>query len=180
MQAGGRSTASAIPLQPRNEIVNADGVRAIGEKTLISIALILRTRQPDPELDLSLIHDLLEVRGMTGHKPLAECVLQAPRVRAEPMKQAVVQDTGCSAKRLAVVRKYELGDAHRRPRMSKQPFPTEHTREGERMEAVGRQPTTTQIVQATAQLQLGIEAANGKTEIGLFSQGVARVERRMS
>lgn len=95
--------------------MNADGVRAIGEKALTGVALILRTRQPDPELDLSLIHDLLEVRGMTGHKPMAECVLQALRVRAEPIKQAVVKDTGRAAKRLAVLRKCDLGDARGRP-----------------------------------------------------------------
>ena len=92
--------------------MNAYRIRTVGQEALVGATLIVGISQPDPEKDLAAPNRLLEVSGMSRHKPEGEGILQAWRPGTEPLSKTIGKWAGRAADRLGIAGKRELLNAH--------------------------------------------------------------------
>ena len=131
----------------REEVMNADGVRAVGKKTLVGPTLVVGIAQSDPQEDLAVFDYALKVTRMAGQEPGRQSVLQASCAQTEPISKAVGERTGRAAEKLAVVRECQLLNDHRLLRRRDGRPSSEDAADGETVQAIENLPTKAQVVE---------------------------------
>ena len=160
----------------QEEIVNADGVRGIGQQALAGTAFLVGIGQADPQKDPAVFDDPLKVTRMAGHEPKRQRVIQASCARTDPISKAVGERTGGAADKLAVLGECQLLNGHRFLRRRKDRPPSEDALEGKAVEAVENRATKVQIVKRVAQLVPRVERTDGETKVGRHGQGIVHVK----
>jgi hypothetical protein len=168
--------ASTAWSQGYDEVMHADGTRAVGQEALAGTTLIVCVRHPDPLQNLPGFNHVLEIGSMPGHEPKRQGVFQASCARMDPVGNAVGKRTGRAADKLAVVGECQLLDRRRPQGRRDDRSPSEDAQKGETVETIEDKAPTLPVADRPAQLWPCVERADSEAKVWPLSQGIARLK----